>query len=90
MPLPTALRIARKLALLRELAKDPFRHWDLHEIHRPIMPSTSLRDLLKSLEKRGLVTLEHGEPKKRNPHPLGARITVLGLEELAKMLQAQE
>lgn len=87
---PSALRDARRLALLRELARDPGKFWDLKELHRPVMPSTSLRDLLKAAEKQGLVSLEHGASKKRNPHPLGAKITSEGLEELGKLLQAQE
>lgn len=85
-----SLRDARKLSLLRELNRDPLKHWDLRELKRPCMPSTSLRELVRGLEKLGFVAVEHGESRPRSPHPLGVRITAAGLFELDRMKKEDE
>lgn len=90
MAASTDLRLARKLALLRELSKNPHKHWDLREIKRPVMPSSALRELIRGMEKQGFVAVESGVPKARNPSPLGAKITIKGIEELDRLLRARD
>jgi hypothetical protein len=90
MPAERSLKDARKLALLRELVKNPHKHWELRELKRPCMPSTSLRELVLGLAKKGFVSVEPGSPMPRNPKPLGVRITIAGIDELDRMLREEE